>query len=94
MKWWGEGRIDTIDRYSDETLELVRDSGCKMIFFGAETGDDARIEKYGQGWHRKPEKQILEFAARMKKVGIVPEYSFVLGNTWAPMDRKETWAHV
>jgi radical SAM superfamily enzyme YgiQ (UPF0313 family) len=32
MIWWGEGRIDTIDKYSDETLALMRASGCKMIF--------------------------------------------------------------
>src|SRR4051812_3972504 len=35
MIWWGEGRIDTINKYSDETLALMRASGCKMIFFGA-----------------------------------------------------------
>ncbi|MGE5812003.1 MAG: B12-binding domain-containing radical SAM protein, partial [Ignavibacteria bacterium] len=23
MKWWGEGRIDTIDKYKDESLELM-----------------------------------------------------------------------
>src|SRR5687767_10487154 len=40
MVWWGEGRIDTIDKYSDASLELMRSSGCKMIFFGAETGND------------------------------------------------------
>ena len=91
MKWWGEGRIDTIDRYSDETLELMRDSGCKMIFFGAETGDDARLKSMDKGGTQTG-KQILEFAARMKKVGIVPEYSFVLGTPGA--DEKETWAQL
>ncbi|HEX7844172.1 MAG TPA: cobalamin-dependent protein, partial [Chitinophagaceae bacterium] len=40
MTWWGEGRIDTIDKYNDESLAAMRESGCRMIFFGAETGND------------------------------------------------------
>ncbi len=88
MKWWGEGRIDTIDRYSDDSLKLMHDAGCKMIFFGAETGDDVRLKKMDKGGTQTG-KQIVDFAVRMKKSGIIPEYSFVLGT---PGDsEKETW---
>ena len=76
--WWGEGRIDTINKYKDETLALMREAGCKMIFFGAETGNDAVLKKMDKGGTQTG-KQILEFAARMKKFDIIPEYSFVLG---------------
>lgn len=85
MVWWGEGRIDTIDRYSDETLALMRDAGCKMIFFGAETGNDEVLKKMDKGGTQSA-AQILEFAARMKQFDIVPEYSFVLG---CPADTPE-----
>ncbi|MEZ4722594.1 MAG: radical SAM protein [Flavobacteriales bacterium] len=78
MIWWGEGRIDTIDRYKDETLALMREAGCKMIFFGAETGNDEVLKKMDKGGTQTA-AQILEFAARMKKFDIIPEYSFVLG---------------
>jgi radical SAM superfamily enzyme YgiQ (UPF0313 family) len=78
ITWWGEGRIDTINKYKDETLRLMRESGCKMIFFGAETGNDAVLKKMDKGGTQTG-KQILEFAARMKKFDIIPEYSFVLG---------------
>jgi radical SAM superfamily enzyme YgiQ (UPF0313 family) len=91
MAWWGEGRIDTIDKYSDETLRLMRDSGCRMIFFGAETGDDARLKKMDKGGTQTG-AQILRFAGRMKKAGIIPEYSFVLGTPGA--DEKETWKQI
>ena len=47
MVWWGEGRIDTIDKYADESLEAMRESGCRMIFFGAETGNDEVLKKNG-----------------------------------------------
>jgi len=78
MIWWGEGRIDTINKYSDESLAIMRESGCKMIFFGAETGNDAVLKKMDKGGTQSA-KQIREFAARMAKFDIIPEYSFVLG---------------
>jgi radical SAM superfamily enzyme YgiQ (UPF0313 family) len=78
MVWWGEGRIDTINKYSDETLALMRQSGCKMIFFGAETGNDEILKKMDKGGTQTAE-QIRSFAARMAKFDIIPEYSFVLG---------------
>lgn len=91
MIWWGEGRIDTIDKYSDSTLQLMRDAGCKMIFYGAETGDDARLKKMDKGGTQTG-KQILEFAARMKKFDIIPEYSFVLGTPG--QDEEQTWKQI
>ena len=76
--WWGEGRIDTINKYSDESLALMKEAGCKMIFFGAETGNDTILKQMDKGGTQTGE-QIKQFAARMKKFGIIPEYSFVLG---------------
>lgn len=78
MVWWGEGRIDTIHKYKDETLALMRESGCKMIFFGAETGNDEILKKMDKGGTQSS-AQIRDFAARLKKFDIIPEYSFVLG---------------
>jgi len=85
MTWWGEGRIDTIDKYSDRTLAIMRDAGCKMIFFGAETGNDEILELMDKGGTQSAE-QIKRFAERMKKFDIIPEYSFVLGT---PADNEE-----
>ena len=78
MVWWGEARIDTMDKYKEESLQLIKDAGCKMIFFGAETGNDEMLKKMDKGGTQSSE-QILRFAARLKKIGIIPEYSFVLG---------------
>ena len=78
MIWWGEGRIDTIDKYSDESLKLMRDAGCRMIFFGAETGNDEILKRMDKGGTQSA-SQIRSFAARMAKFDIIPEYSFVLG---------------
>ncbi|MBK6399430.1 MAG: B12-binding domain-containing radical SAM protein [Bacteroidetes bacterium] len=78
MIWWGEGRIDTINKYSDKSLAIMRESGCKMIFFGAETGNDDILKRMDKGGTQSA-AQIRSFAARMKKFDIIPEYSFVLG---------------
>ncbi|HXP48828.1 MAG TPA: radical SAM protein [Bacteroidia bacterium] len=78
MGWWGEGRIDTIDKYKDSTLSLMRKAGCKMIFFGAETGSDEVLKKMNKGGLQSGE-MIKRFANRLGQFDIVPEYSFVLG---------------
>lgn len=78
ISWWGEGRIDTIDKYSDESLAVMREAGCKMIFFGAETSDDDLLKKMDKGGTQTT-AQMKKFAARMKQFDIIPEYSFVLG---------------
>lgn len=78
MIWWGEGRIDTLDKYSDASLALMRESGCKMIFFGAETGNDAILKKMDKGGTQSAEG-IRAFASRIGRYDIIPEYSFVLG---------------
>ena len=85
ISWWGEGRIDTINKYSDDDLALMSKSGCKMIFFGAETGSDEVLAQMDKGGTQTA-AQIREVAARMQQFGIIPEYSFVLG---MPGDNEE-----
>ncbi|MCZ6693639.1 MAG: radical SAM protein, partial [Bacteroidetes bacterium] len=65
MNWWGEGRIDTVNQYKDQTLELMREAGCRMIFFGAESGSDAILAQMDKGGTQTAQ-QIKEFAHRMK----------------------------
>jgi radical SAM superfamily enzyme YgiQ (UPF0313 family) len=86
MKWWGMARIDTMDKFKDESLALIREAGCKIIFFGAESGNDKVLKQLDKGGTQTGE-QIARFAARMKKFDIIPEYSFVLG-TPAPTPEK------
>lgn len=78
INWWGEGRIDTIDKYKDDSLALMKEAGCNMIFFGAETGNDEVLKQMDKGGTQS-RSQIKNFAARLKKFNIIPEYSFVLG---------------
>jgi len=78
ITWWGEGRIDTINKYSDENLKLMKEAGCKMIFLGAETGNDEILKQMNKGGTQTGET-IREFVKRLYPIGIIPELSFVLG---------------
>jgi tRNA A37 methylthiotransferase MiaB len=81
LKWWCEGRIDALLRYSDDTMQALRRAGCEMIFLGAESGSDKLLREMDK---QLTSAQILEIAARIRKFGIIPEFSFVIGNPKEP----------
>jgi anaerobic magnesium-protoporphyrin IX monomethyl ester cyclase len=78
MSWWGMARIDTMDKFTDKSLDAIREGGCKIIFFGAESGNNLILEQLDKGGTQTGD-QIIRFAERLKKFDIIPEYSFVLG---------------
>ena len=78
IKWWGEARIDTLDKFSDNTLMLMKKAGCTMIFLGAETGNEETLKAIDKGGTQNA-VQMIKFAKRLGEFGIIPEYSFVLG---------------
>ena len=63
--WWGEARIDTLLRYSDRTWELMRDSGLRMVFMGAESGSDETLKRMNKGGTASTDK-TLEIAEKMR----------------------------
>jgi radical SAM superfamily enzyme YgiQ (UPF0313 family) len=88
LRWWSEGRIDTVLRYSDDTFRALQKAGSAMIFFGAESGSDWALEQMNK--HITTD-QTLELAAKIRRFNIVPEFSFVIGNPSRPeQDTRET----
>jgi anaerobic magnesium-protoporphyrin IX monomethyl ester cyclase len=83
MTWWALGRIDELMRYKDSTWKLMKQSGLKMVFCGAETGSDEMLERMNKGGQASTQ-MTLDLALKMKSYGIIPEYSFVLGNPPEP----------
>ena len=79
IAWWGEARIDTLMKYRDRTWELMRGAGLKMVFLGAESGSDETLKRMNKGGTASTAK-TLDIAEKMRHYGIVPEFSFVLGN--------------
>jgi radical SAM superfamily enzyme YgiQ (UPF0313 family) len=88
LRWWCEARIDTFNRYSDATLEAIRRAGCAMIFFGAESGSDWVLKEMQKDITTE---QTVAVAQRIRQFGIIPEFSFVIGNPRDPeRDTRET----
>jgi radical SAM superfamily enzyme YgiQ (UPF0313 family) len=81
LRWWTEARVDILLRYSDDTLRGLQRSGAAMIFFGAESGSDWVLEQMNK---QLKTEQTLELARRLRRFGIVPEFSFVVGNPQDP----------
>lgn len=79
IAWWGLGRVDTLMTYSDSTFRKMTQSGVKMIFMGAESGDDDTLKLMNKGG-KSGTAQTLAIVERMRQFGIVPELSFVMGN--------------
>lgn len=79
MAWWGEARVDTMLRFAPETWRVLKESGLKMVFMGAESGSEATLGRMRKGGGVSPEA-TLELVRLMGSFSIVPELSFVLGN--------------
>ena len=94
LSWWGLGRIDTLMRYSDETWRLMKQSGLRMVFSGAESGSDETLARMNKGGQASAHL-ALELARRMRTYDIVPEFSFVLGAPPDPLeDLDRTFAFI
>ncbi len=92
LHWWCEARIDIVNKYSDSTLRALRDAGCAMIFFGAESGSDWVLKEMRK---QITTDETLSLARRISEFGIIPEFSFVIGNPRDPeRDTRETLAFI
>ena len=89
MTWWALGRVDELMRYRAATWDAMKTSGLKMVFCGAESGSTDTLQRMNKGGTATAE-QTIELAKRMKSYGIVPEFSFVVGN---PPDADADLAH-
>ena len=94
LTWWALGRVDELMRYRTTTWETMKQSGLKMVFCGAESGSTETLKRMNKGGTAAAE-QTLELARRMKSLGIVPEFSFVVGNPPDPeADLRQTLAYI
>lgn len=88
LKWWAMGRIDELLRFSDENWQRLRQSGLKMVFCGAESGDERAFGRMNKGG-RAETNQTLQLARFLRDYDIVPEFSFVVGLPPEPQEDVE-----
>jgi radical SAM superfamily enzyme YgiQ (UPF0313 family) len=90
LGWWGEARIDTLLKYSDHSWRLMQKSGLRMAYLGAESGSDETLKRINKGGTASTEK-TLAISRKLKELGIVPEFSFMMGNPPDPeSDTRQT----
>lgn len=85
LRWWALGRVDELMRYGDRTWQVLRQSGLKMVFCGAESGSDEVLARMNKGG-RAATNLTMDLARRLREHDIVPEFSFVVGNPPDPID--------
>ncbi len=82
MPWWCYARADALINMSAESWALVRRSGLRMAYIGAETPNDQMLRAIRKGTRAD---QTMEVAELCRRNGVVPELSFMV----APPDDPE-----
>jgi len=77
-------RGQTTAMASYEQLRMARESGCQELAVGVETVDDKVMKIVNKEW--QTQRQIRDFIANAKKVGIKLKLCFVFGLPGEPMD--------
>jgi radical SAM superfamily enzyme YgiQ (UPF0313 family) len=82
MPWWCYARADALLNLSSESWSLVRKSGLRMAYIGAESPNDALLRSVRKGTRAD---QTLAVAELCRRHGVIPELSFMV----APPDDPE-----
>jgi len=82
LPWWCFARSDALVNLSAAAWGLVRRSGLRMAYIGAETPNDAMLHDIRKGTNSD---QTLEAVEVCRRNGVLPELSFML----APPDDPE-----
>lgn len=59
LKWKAAARVESMGKYSEEELNLLRDSGLRSVMFGVESGSEAVIKRMNK---RNTAEQVYEAA--------------------------------
>lgn len=81
LPWWCYARADTLVKFSPQSWELLKRSQLRMAYIGAEAASDSVLRSMKKG---TKVEQTLEVAAKCREIGVIPEFSFVLGGPEDP----------
>ena len=76
IKWMSMARADELLNYSDDSWQLLVNSGFSRVFVGIESGDDDILSGILKD---ESQNQFLEFAEKCSIHGVNPDYSITLG---------------
>jgi anaerobic magnesium-protoporphyrin IX monomethyl ester cyclase len=75
LPWWCYARADALLNLSSSTWKLVRKSGLKMAYIGAESPNDQLLKAIRKG---TSSDQVMAVAEVCRSNGVVPELSFMV----------------
>jgi len=75
MPWWCYARSDALVSLSESSWSLVRKSGLRMAYIGAESPSDWLLHDIRKG---TSSNQTLEAIDKCRRHGVVPELSFMV----------------
>jgi anaerobic magnesium-protoporphyrin IX monomethyl ester cyclase len=75
LPWWCFARSDALLNLSDASWKLVRKSGLRMAYIGAESPDDELLREVRKGTRAD---QTLSVVEKCRSNGVIPELSFML----------------
>ena len=76
IDWSCNSRVDTLD---EETLRVMRDSGCWLVSFGVESGNEMMLEKMKKKADVAATHTALELC---RKIGVRSSVYFLIGLPW------------
>jgi anaerobic magnesium-protoporphyrin IX monomethyl ester cyclase len=75
MPWWCYARADALVNMSERSWALVRKSGLRMAYIGAESPTDSLLHDIRKGTNSNQTLQAIEICRRH---GVIPELSFMV----------------
>jgi anaerobic magnesium-protoporphyrin IX monomethyl ester cyclase len=75
MPWWCYARADALVNMSERSWALVRKSGLRMAYIGAESPTDSLLHDIRKGTNANQTLQAIEICRRH---GVIPELSFMV----------------
>lgn len=76
IRWTAFCRFDDLSSFSDDELNLMKESGCAKLNLGGESGSDMILEYLNK---RITSQQIIEGISRCNRYGILADVSFIAG---------------
>lgn len=76
ITWHTDCRIDYFSKYEDSFIELLKESDCKVLTFGVESGSQRILNSI---YKDITLDEILLVHKKLKKWGILPSYHFMAG---------------
>lgn len=83
ISWSANCRCDYLPRFDKNLLGAMRESGCRTLFIGAESGSEAVLNMLNK---RITVDQIVDSAGICHQYGISPEFAFMLGTPGEKME--------